>query len=222
MLPHADALLAPKPSMRCWYHASMAITLYSTEVSGHAHRIRLFLSLLGLPYQKIEVDMQKGEHKRPEYLKLSPLGQVPTLVDGNVVITDSTAALVYLAKKYADDTWLPEDPEGAARIQRWLSTASGELFRGPVIARAIQLFDRDYSYDDANLWSDRLLNWMEQVLKSEEWLAAAHVTIADVAMYSYLRVANEGGISLDAYPAILSWLKRVEQLDGFEAMPVSR
>lgn len=196
----------------------MSITLYDTSVSGHSHRVRLFLSLLGVEYKTIDVDMRKGEHKTPDYLKLSPLGQVPTLVDGNEVITDSTAALVYLAKKYDDEKWLPEDPAGAAKIQRWLSTASGELFRGPVIARAIKLFNRDYHYDDASMWTDRLLNWMQSELEQRTWLAADHATIADVAMYSYLRVANEGEIDMQPYPAILRWLGDVEKLPGFLPM----
>ena len=99
----------------------MTIRLYDNPVSGHAHRVRLFLSLLDLEFETIVIDMREGEHKTPDYLKLSPLGQVPTLVDDEIVITDSCAALVYLAKKYGDSQWLPEDPEGAARIQRWLS-----------------------------------------------------------------------------------------------------
>ena len=71
----------------------MTLKLYDYPLSGHAHRLRLFLSLLGLEYERVVVDMLKGEHKAPEYVKLSPLGQVPTLVDGDVVITDSTAGL---------------------------------------------------------------------------------------------------------------------------------
>tara|TARA_B110000116_G_C16713024_1_gene525410 strand:+ start:189 stop:791 length:603 start_codon:yes stop_codon:yes gene_type:complete len=200
----------------------MDITLYEAIVSGHAHRVRLFLSLLDLPYQSVVMDMQKGAHKEPEYRKLSPLGQIPTLVDGEVVITDSTAALVYLAKKYGDEKWLPEDPVGAARIQRWLSTASGELFRGPVVARAVKLFDRDYHYDDATMWAGRLLKWMDEELSARNWLAADHATIADVAMYSYLRVANEGDIDLANHLAILGWLERVEGLDNFIPMTISK
>jgi hypothetical protein len=120
----------------------MKLTLYDYPRSGHAHRIRLFLSIIGEPYESVNVDMQKGEHKDPEYRKLSPLGQVPTLVDGDFVMTDSTAALVYLAIKHGDERWLPRDAEGAARVQRWLSTASGEVYRGPVLARAGRAFGR--------------------------------------------------------------------------------
>ena len=198
----------------------MTIRLYDNPVSGHAHRVRLFLSLLDLDFESVVINMSEGEHKMPDYLKLSPLGQVPTLVDDDTVITDSCAALVYLAKKYGDSQWLPEDPEGAAGIQRWLSTASGELYRGPVIARAIELFGRDFDYDAAVQWSDRLLPWMEEELADRTWLVNDHATIADIAMYSYLRVADEGGLDISDYPAIERWLTDVENLDGF--IPMTR
>lgn len=196
----------------------MPITLYDTPVSGHCHRIRLFLSLLGTDHKTVPIDMQAGEHKAPDYLKLSPLGQVPTLVDEDVVITDSCAALIYLAKKYGDERWLPEDPAGAARVQRWLSTASGELYRGPVLARAIRLFGREFDHAPTVMWSKRLLDWMQAELDTRQWLAADHETIADIAMYSYLRVANEGDIDLSPYPAVVRWLADVEALDGFIPM----
>lgn len=195
------------------------MTLYDYPRSGHAHRIRLFLSIIGESYESVNTDMQKGEHKDPEYRKLSPLGQVPTFVDGDVVITDSTAALVYLAIKYADESWLPRDAEGAARVQRWLSTASGEVYRGPVLARAGRQFGRPVELERADAESKRLLKWMQRELADRTWLAADHVTIADIAMYSYIRVADEGDIDLEPYPAVLRWLADVEQLDGFEPMP---
>lgn len=195
------------------------MTLYDYPRSGHAHRIRLFLSILGLPYESELIDMQKGEHKDPEYRKLSPLGQVPTFVDDDTVITDSTAVLVYLAIKHGDPQWLPRDAEAAARVQRWLSTASGELYRGPVLARAARIFGRPINIEHAGGESKRLFRWMQQELAERTWLAAEHATIADIAMYSYVRVADEGELDLAPYPAILRWLADVESLDGFEPMP---
>lgn len=197
----------------------MAITLYDYPYSGHAHRLRLFLSLLGLDYERVPIDMRNGKHKTTEYLQLSPLGQVPTLVDEDFVVTDSCAALVYLAKTYGGANWLPDDAKGAARVQRWLSTASGELYRGPVVARAVKQFGRDWDYDSAVAWSIRLFDWMQAELDDRQWLAADHATIADVAMYTYIRVADEGDIDLAPYPAIQRWLGDVESLDGFEPMP---
>jgi glutathione S-transferase len=182
--------------------------------------VRLFLHMLGIGHETERVDMAKGEHKAPAYLKLSPLGQVPTLVDDGVVMTDSTAALVYLAKKYGGAKWLPEDPAAAARVQRWLSAASGELYRGPVLARAGRLFGRDVDYERAVAESERLFNWMELELSQRTWLAADHATIADIAMYSYVALANEGDLDLGAWPSISRWLSAVEGLENF--LPVVR
>jgi len=197
----------------------MTMKLYNYPRSGHAHRIRLFLSIIGESYESENVDMQKGEHKDPEYRKLSPLGQVPTFVDGDFVITDSTAALVYLAIKHGDERWLPRDAEGAARVQRWLSTASGEVYRGPVLARAGRQFARPVDLEGADRECKRLCKWMQAELAERTWLAADHATIADIAMYSYVRVVDEGDIDLSPYPAIVRWLEDVEKLEGFEAMP---
>ena len=197
----------------------MAIVLYHNEYSGHSHRVRLFLSLLGLKYQSIHLDIRKGEQKTPDYLKLNPLGQVPTLVDGDDIIADSTAALVYLAKKYDNGQWLPVDPTGAAQVQVWLSAAAGELYRGPATARAIKLGFRKADYDEAKQCAEQLFNWMQQVLAQHDWLVSDHATIADIAMYSYTRVADEGELDLTPYPYVMRWLEDVEQLPGFEAMP---
>ena len=196
----------------------MPLILYDMPRSGHAHRVRLLLSLLDVEYEQVMVDMTNGEHKTAEYLKLSPLGQVPTLVDGDIVITDSTAALIYLAKKCNATNWLPEDPAGAAAVQRWLSAASGELYRSVVQARAGRQFRREVDFERADSEATRLFNWMQSELEEKTWLAADHATIADVAMYSYLRVADEGELDLSAYPAITRWLADVENLDRFDPM----
>jgi glutathione S-transferase len=201
--------------------ATKTITLYDYPTSGHAHRVRNFLAMLGVDYETITINIRENEHKHPDYLKISPLGQVPTLIVGDLILTDSTAALVYLALRYADERWLPRDPAGAAKVQRWLSAASGEVYRGPVLARAARIFGRDVDVARAEAESVRLFNWMQGELAGRQWLAAAHATIADVAMYSYISVANEGGLDLSDYPAIRRWLGDVTELAGFIPMPRS-
>lgn len=199
----------------------MALKLYDMARSGHAHRVRLFLSILEKPYESIAVNLLAGEHRAPGFLAVNPLGQVPVLVDDDVVIPDSTAALVYLALKYDDGTWLPRDAAGAARVQIWLSAASGLLYSGPFTARVGVVFKRDVDMAAAHANARRLFTWMQQVLETSTWLAAAHATIADIAMYSYTRVADEGDIDLCDYPAIERWLTDVQRLSGFVAMPRS-
>jgi glutathione S-transferase len=191
--------------------------LYHHPLSGHAHRARLFVSLLGLPHELVEVDLKSGAHKKPEFLKLNPFGQVPVLEDDGVVVSDSNAILVYLAKKAARTDWLPEDAEGAAAVQRWLSVAAGEVAYGPAAARLITVFGAPYNPEEVIGRAHALLNKLESHLTDRQWLAGNGPTIADVAIYSYVARAPEGNVDLSAYPAVDAFLRRIEALPGFVA-----
>ncbi len=119
---------------------SRPIRLYWFPLSGHSHRAELMLSLLDLPFERVEIDILKGAQKTPEHLARNPLGQVPVIEDGDVTVPESNAILVYLATKYdPSGEWLPRDPVGAAQVQRWLSVASGPLHLGPGMARVAKL-----------------------------------------------------------------------------------
>ncbi len=189
--------------------------IHHHPLSGHAHRVVLFASLLGLEHELVEVDLQAGAHKKPEFLAISPFGQVPALEDDGVAIADSNAILVYLAKKAGRSDWLPEDALGAARVQRWLSVAAGELAYGPAAARLITVFGAGFNADEVISRAHALLGKLEQHLADRDWLAADHPTIADVAIYSYIARAPEGNVELSAYPAVNRLLRRIEALPGF-------
>ncbi|MCI0915931.1 glutathione S-transferase [Pseudomonas stutzeri] len=189
--------------------------IHHHPLSGHAHRVVLFASLLGLEHELVEVDLQAGAHKKPEFLAISPFGQVPALEDDGVAIADSNAILVYLAKKAGRSDWLPEDALGAARVQRWLSVAAGELAYGPAAARLITVFGAGFNADEVIGRAHALLGKLEQHLADRDWLAADHPTIADVAIYSYIARAPEGNVELSAYPAVNRLLRRIEALPGF-------
>ncbi|MBC06689.1 glutathione S-transferase [Thalassospira sp.] len=189
--------------------------LYHHPISGHAHRARLFLGLLGLEHELVEVDLANGAHKSPEFVKLNPLGQVPVLQDGDTVITDSNAIMVYLAKKTGATNWLPEDAEDAARVQRWLSIAAGQIAFGPAAARLITLFGAPFDADEVISRAHAVLGNIEDHLKANDWLASDHPTIADVALYSYVARAPEGNVDLAAYGKVRDWLNRIEELPGF-------
>jgi glutathione S-transferase len=189
--------------------------LYHHPLSGHAHRARLFVSLLGLPHELVEVDLKAGEHKTPEFLKLNPFGQVPVLDDDGIVIADSNAILVYLAKKAGRTDWLPEDPSGAAAVQRWLSAAAGEVAYGPAAARLITVFGAKYNADEVIARAHVLLKRLESRLAEQDWLVGERPTIADVAIYSYVARAPEGNVDLSGYPAVNAFLRRIEELPGF-------
>jgi glutathione S-transferase len=193
--------------------------LHGTRLSGHTHRVKLFLHLLDLGYDFS--DSPAAVRATPAFRALNPLGQIPVLQDGDVVLADSNAILVYLAKRYAAGTaWLPEDPVGAARVQRWLSQAAGEIAFGPAAARInARFFDTGVPAALAQALAARVLGLMEGELAARDWLAADAPTIADVACYSYVAHAPEGGIALDAYPRVRAWIGRVQALPGFVAMP---
>jgi glutathione S-transferase len=189
--------------------------LYHHPLSGHAHRARLFLSLLDLPHELVEVDLASGAHKKPEFLALNPFGQVPVLEDEGVVIADSNAILVYLAKKAGRNDWLPEDAVDAAAVQRWLSVAAGEIAYGPAAARLITVFGAKFNPEEVIGRAHTILGRLESRLSQSDWLVGNGPTIADIAIYSYVARAPEGNVDLSSYPAVNRFLRRIEALPGF-------
>lgn len=195
------------------------IKLYNFPKSGRAHRIELMLSLLELPTELVFVDLAKGEHKQPDFLAINPFGQVPVIDDNGTVIADSNAILVYLAKAYGGSRWLPEDPVGAARVQRWLSVAAGPLAFGPAAARLVTVFGASFNTDEVIGRAHTLLKVIDAELAKGPFLVGDQATIADIANYSYIAHAPEGNVSLEPYPNVRAWLARIEALPGFVPMP---
>jgi glutathione S-transferase len=194
------------------------IILHGTELSGHAHRVELLLRMLGLPYRYMATPAEV--RRSPEFHRLNPLRQIPVLQDGDLTIGDSNAILVYLAKRYAPGSrWLPEDPVTAAQVQRWLSIAAGEVRYGPALARMVSQWNFPGNLAQAKHIAAELLPFMNEHLKTRNFLAAEYATIADLACYSYVRHAPEGGIAIGEYTAVLAWLARVEALPHFKPIP---
>ncbi|KRP67725.1 glutathione S-transferase family protein [Pseudomonas orientalis] len=197
-----------------------AIKLYGFPLSGHSHRVELMLSLLGLPMEFILVDLKQGAHKTPEFLAtLNRFGQVPVIDDGGAVLADSNAILVYLATIYGNGRWLPADPPGQARVQRWLSAAAGQLHAGPATARLATVFGAEVDTAAAINRAHALLDVMEQQLGDSRFLAGDLPSIADIAFYTYVAHAPEGNVSLADYPQVRAWLASIEALPGFVGMP---
>ncbi len=195
-----------------------AIRLYRHPLSGHAHRVELMLGLLGLASERIDVDLMQGEQKRPEFLALNPFGQVPVIDDDGFVLADSNAILVYLARRYGADHWLPTAPAEAAAVQRWLSIAAGPIASGPATARLITVFGAPYDAEQTISKSHALLRIVEAELGDRPFLVGREPSIADVAGYTYIAHAPEGNVSLEAYPRVRAWLGRIEALAGFVPM----
>lgn len=199
---------------------SNAVRIHHFPKSGHAHRALVFAKLAGIAHDAVHVDLAAGAHKTPDFLAMNPNGQVPVLEDGDVIVSDSNAILVYLARQYAPD-WMPSDAVGEANVQRWLTLAAGEIAFGSCAARLITVFGAPLNADFAAATAAKAMQKLEAGLAGRDWLVGDRPTIADVAAYSYTAHAPEGNISLDPYPNVRAWLIRFEALDGFEAMPAT-
>lgn len=190
--------------------------LYYGALSGHSHRARLFLSLLGVDYEAIPVDLAAGAHRQPAFLRLNRFGEVPVLDDNGVIIPDSIAILVYLAKKYGGTDWLPEAPEAAAAVQRWLSVAAGKVAYGPCAARLVTVFGYKLNAEEAIARSHELLKVLNEELGDVTWIAGTpKPSVADIALYSYVDRAPEGNVDVSRYSNVGAWLRRVEALPRF-------
>jgi glutathione S-transferase len=196
------------------------LKLYRFRLSGHSHRVEMFLSMLGLPFEKIDIDLGKGEHKKPEFLARNPFGQLPVIEDNGVAVADSNAILVYLASAYDKQrVWYPRDPAGAASVQRWLSIAAGPLVTGPAYARLVGIFNAKHDLSRAHAVARQLFENMEAHLELSGTFFACHrPTIADIALYTYTAHAPEGRIDLAPYPALRDWLGKIEALPGYVGM----
>lgn len=195
------------------------IKLYGHEVSGNSYKVKLMLALLGLDYEWIQVDLMAGAHKQPDFLALNSFGQVPVLVDENTVLSDAQAILVYLARQYGGESWLPLDAEPMSRVVRWLSTTAGEIRQGPESARLYHLFKAtSINLERATQKTEFILTQLNHHLADREWLELGHPTIADVAVFPYVALAPDGKIDLTPYPHVLAWIDRVKQLPNFVGM----
>lgn len=198
------------------------IKLYRNPKSGHCHRVELMLAFLGLPYETIDLDMANGAHKAPEFLKISPFGLVPAIDDSGYTLADSNAILTYLVQTYAKGSdWMPTDAKDAAEVQRWLTVAADNIYAGPCAARLVKVFGVALDHGAAVAKAHDLFKVMEAHLADRTWLATDKITIADVAGYSYIAHAPEGGVDLAPYPNIRAWLGRIEAQPNFVGMAQS-
>lgn len=192
--------------------------LYHTELSGNCHKVRLMLSLLEIEHERVLIDLVNGEHKSTDFLKLNSLGQVPVLMDGDTLIRDSQAILVYLTRKYKREDWLPLEAESMAKVMQWLSFAANEINTSLFIARLHFRFGMDFDWETAQQKGKQVLQIINNHLQNRNWLECNSVTIADIACYPYVGLAPEGKVALEPYPNILAWIDRIKQLPGYEAM----
>jgi len=200
--------------------------LYDLERSGNCYKIRLFLSILDIDYKKIPVDVNAKENSSKEFLAMNPNGLVPVLVEDSTTVYDSAAILSYLARKYAEDIWFPAEPVQFAQVIRWLVFEQNEGRYGLARARAVALNIQSRFAISGNLKESQAigtlaLQILEKQLTQTSWLAGGnHATVCDIACYPYTAMCSQGGLSLEPYPAVNNWIKRIENLDGYVPLPM--
>lgn len=175
--------------------------------------------MLKLEYQLIDIDLLNCDQTQEEFLRINPLHKVPVIDDDGFVLRDSTAIMLYLAQKYDAENWGPRTPEEHGEIQQWLSFSVNEIFHGMATARAIVLFERDIDLIGPQSLGEASLEIMERQLSDSPWLTCGRLTLADLACYPYTALAYQGNIPLSPYPSVRNWIRRVEALHGYVAMP---
>jgi glutathione S-transferase len=187
---------------------------YGAKASGNAYKVRILLALLRMPHESVLLDFAQREHKSPEFLRLNPRGEVPVIEDAGAVIWDSGACLVYLARKFGGEAWLPTAPAAMAEVMQWMALAASEIQFGLQYARRGLLQARwtAGTLEQGHAMARVALDAVEQRLQKNAWLALDRPTIADVACFPYVETAPESGIPLEPYPHISQWLGRCKAL----------
>ena len=189
------------------------IRLYDYLPSGNGYKVRLLLTQLAIPFERVELDIIKGETRTPKFLAKFPNGRIPAVeLDDGKLLFESNAIITY----FADGTpFLSADRFERAQTLQWLFFE--QYSHEPYIASVRYLVIHPDVQDDRRQILDQMrrrgydaLNVMESHLKSREWFVGAHSSIADVGLYAYTHVADEGGFDLSRYTAIRSWLERVK------------
>ena len=198
--------------------------LYDYILSPSCYKVRLMASLVGMKLDLRPVDFHPGaEHRGAALLALNPAGSIPILEDGDLVLTESSAMLAYLAVKAAPD-WLGSGQAvETARIQQWLAF-SARLTASLGGARLVEMLLRPGDIDALQTSGIAALRELEaglfeQSLRGDRFLASDRPTIADIACFPYVALAPDGGVSLDPYPTIRLWSRALRALDGFIEMP---
>jgi glutathione S-transferase len=193
------------------------ITLYDHPRSGNCHKVRLLLSMLGLAYEAVFVDVLAHVNHQPWFDRINPIQQIPVLVDDGFTIQDSQAILVYLAKRY-DGRWFSDDPREVGQIVEWLSFAAKEVANGLQASRLFYIADEGIDIEAAQNEGRRVLAILDRRLTDRQWLCLDRPTIADVACFPYVGLAREGRLPLDEHCNVTAWIDRIAGLNGYVTM----
>jgi len=198
------------------------LRVYGMSTSGNCHKVRMVLEALRLPYQWTETDTVRGDTRTAQFLAMNPNGKAPLLeIEPGNHLAESNAIMFYLA----DGTpLLPSERLLRARVLQWLFFEQYSHEPYIAVARFLRKFHPDPASQRALAESKlsggyRALEVMQDQLRGRAFFVGERYSIADIGLYAYTRVADDGGFDLGRFPAVLDWLARIEQQPGYVAMP---
>ena len=194
------------------------IRLHDNLSSGNGYKVRLLLAQLGVPFERVEYDIDRAETRTPEFLRMNPNGRVPVLeLEDGRYLPESNAILFYLAE---GTPFLPDEHFGRAQVLRWAFFE--QYSHEPNIASPRYWITHNLPMTEERrvmLEPKRKLGYaalgvMEGHLKDRQFFVGDRYSIADIALYAYTHVADEGGFDLGSFPSINTWLERVAAQPG--------
>ncbi|HYQ01297.1 MAG TPA: glutathione S-transferase family protein [Polyangiaceae bacterium] len=198
--------------------------LFINPLSPNVRRVRLTAAVLGLQLEEKLLDFSKGEHKNPEYLLLNPNGAVPTLVDGDFVLTESRSIMQYLASKKPESGLLPRDEAGRADVTRWqfwdsshFSPQLGTLAFEKLIKGMVGLGEPDVAKCNEALVNFRRFGAvLNQRLEGRQYVVGNGLTLADLTLASSMMYAKQTEAPIAEFPNVEKWFARITALDGWK------
>lgn len=195
--------------------------IYGDSQSGNCYKVQLTCALLDIAYQWQPIDILKGDNKTEHFLSKSRNGKIPLLeLDDGRCLVESNAIINYLA---FDSTLIPSDPFKLAKVQQWQFFEQYSHEPYIAVARFIAKYlgipeNRRAEYKSKQAGGYKALALMEQQLQLSHYLTGEQLTTADIALFAYTHVANEGGFDLSQFPAVNDWILRIKMTDNFMAM----
>lgn len=197
------------------------LKVYGDYRSGNCYKVKLMLNLLGIPYEWIAIDILKGETQTEAFLAKNPNGKIPVLeFEDGTCLWESNAILNYLAN---DSQFLPTEPRLRTQVLQWQFFEQYSHEPSIAVARFIRLYqnmpeERLAEYQRCHVMGYKALKVMERQLQNTPYLVGEQYSIADIALYAYTHVADEGGFDLSNFPSIRMWLDRVASQPGHVGM----
>ena len=198
------------------------LKLYDHPLSGNCYKVRLLLNQLGVRYEKVFVDIFRGEHKNEGFARLNPNMKLPVIDDNGFVMWESNAILLYLVKKNPPLRYLSDDPGEYGRIVQWLIYGKTTVDPNFAIARYYRKFLSEGQYDRESLLnlqntSHAILEQLDKHFSSSDYMAGTY-SVADIACYPYISLSGEADISLDKYTNVRKWVSNIENQPGYIPM----